>query len=826
MKQYLILFYTWFVLISHSLSANSVTYDCSVATELPSIAFEKCQDYFVDRPSASSGGQPVKVTSCPVETTDPDDNAFFIYSDSPYWPYWLCRDKKAREGFEQPEAPALIVTIIADEQAVDSGEETPAVSGGGGYGGDFFDGRRPRRPGRGFVPFFLGVESANWLPAGMIGFAFAGLELPELPGDMPVYLQQNSYSDNSEVLVVMSEGQIKLYKRSSLFDDWQLIKQFGIKTATVAAEPSDFVVEDKVASALVAVYGWSGNNGIPVHQMPVDSGSGKAKVSGSASCGTKRSAAGDSGGIKKASGGGRQGAGGNNSGEGELIINLVNSSRLNLSDYWFKLGVALNLPLSSLLKVQGKNSFEQFNEMLKLAVTYGVLNLHNFLLAVLAVEHVNYFLQLINCLFKNGIIDDKAAQQLLSLKKSPVPYRFDDGRLTGFAILDFAEKYGMSINIFDWGKDKEAVEFSESMKYSFPGNSVINGVILYLLKVGETKVISPEDLRVLIFERISAIKSIRNYYSASAPTLKSSQRPAALPVPEIVTDISDIPATTQAEFLLTPPVIELLRENVAHTHSGSEAIVLQSVKDFFLALGLPVDWLPRLDYTRPSDRIKLTLELASEKGLLNYVNLITALKTIKQNRCATNFIELLVREEKIDEKYVKYHLETINEEEQPFTVIDRPTNYLLVFLNQHISRRQDFLIKQGLSQHEDIHHAWVELNQRQSLTWNVLKTALENTSHIGLVKIIDRRIEKNSDHRKSVAAPSLTPLQQTVEGNPSEDTSICPICSGSVFSSDCHYICTFCKNSICHDCGEEYRIFQGKPINCPLCRKGKLGRAR
>ena len=391
MKQYLILFYAWFVLIFHSLSANSVTYDCSVATELPSLAIEKCQDYFVGRPSASSGRQSIKATFCSVETTDPDDNAFFIYSDSPYWPYWLCRDKKEREEFEQPEAPALIVTVITDEQTVDSAEEIPAVSGGGGYGGDFFDGRRPGRPGRGFVPFFLGAESANWLPAGMIGFAFAGLELPELPGDMPVYLQQNSYSDNSEMLVVMSEGQIKLYKRSSLFSDWQLINQFGIKMTPVGAESSDFVVEDKVASALVAVYEWSGNNGIPVHQMPVGQTSEKASVSGSANNGAEPSAAGGSRDIKKAPGEDEQGAGGDNPDEGKLILSLVNFSEPYLSDDWFKLGVGLNLPLSSLLNVREENSSNRFNAMLKLAFTHEVLNLHNFLLAVLAIDHINFF---------------------------------------------------------------------------------------------------------------------------------------------------------------------------------------------------------------------------------------------------------------------------------------------------------------------------------------------------------------------------------------------------------------------------------------------------
>ena len=413
----------------------------------------------------------------------------------------------------------------------------------------------------------------------------------------------------------------------------------------------------------------------------------------------------------------------------------------------------------------------------------------------------------------------------------PFPYRFDDGRLTGFAILDLAIKHGIYSDVQAWGKNKKAARFAGKFKYDFPGVKRINEVILYLLKAGETEVIQQEHLCELFYsDNYLAFESILNYYSASAPTLESSQRPVPLPVSAVVADnIPDIPIVTEADFLLTPPVIELLEESVALTPGDSEIIVISKVKNFFLALGLPVEWLPKLDSTIPSNRITLTLKLASERGLLSYVNLITALKTVEQETCAANLIKLLVRGGRIDEHYSKNHFETINIEEQPFAVNGQPTNYLLVFLDQQIPIRQNILTNLGLRYVEEFHDAWVELHKRQSLTWNVLKIALLHTNDGDLVNIIDRKIKKDSTQRRSAALDSVTIVEkQTVKENPAEDTAMCSICYESMFANDRYYICSQCRNAICLLCGEKIREVQGKLTKCPrcprcpLCRKNRL----
>ena len=298
MQRYLTLLYACFFLVSHSLSADGVSFDCSVATELPVIITERCQEYIVDRSPASNGPEIIKVTACPIEIADPEDKTVFVYTSSPNWPVWMCRNKKEREGLQQPEAPTLTITV-ADGRIDVPDHEIPAVSGGGG-GDVFFDDKRPRKPGMpAILPVLLETVSAGWLPAGLMPFAL-GLELPELSDNSPVLFQQGVMSDDSGLLVVMSGTQQRIYRKRYQLGDWHLAGQTDSKALPFTGEEfDDFITEDKLVRALVGVFGWAGKDSIPIYQTPLGTEQGRGasggrseSTGGSAASGNRHSAGG------------------------------------------------------------------------------------------------------------------------------------------------------------------------------------------------------------------------------------------------------------------------------------------------------------------------------------------------------------------------------------------------------------------------------------------------------------------------------------------------------------------------------------------------------
>lgn len=268
----------WLASSAHALTESiplnqSASFDCSIVTELPATK-EKCLEYVVDRQSAPSGLGKIKVTVCSVETANPEDKDYFIYADSSNWP-WLCRNERERKGAQQTAPPTLTITI-ADEQTDVPGNEIPAVFGGG-YGSDSFDDRRPGKPGMpggGVVPFLLETVSAGLLPAGVIPFAF---DLPELSGSAPIVFQQGFMSDNSEILVIVSETRQKLYQRVSLFSRWQLIGQTNVNAISSVEWNSedDFIAEDELVRALAGAFGWEYNKCEEVPGLLVCPKSGK-----------------------------------------------------------------------------------------------------------------------------------------------------------------------------------------------------------------------------------------------------------------------------------------------------------------------------------------------------------------------------------------------------------------------------------------------------------------------------------------------------------------------------------------------------------------------
>ena len=259
---------------------QSPSFDCSIATEFPLITRNKCQDYVVNRQSVSSEPEKIKVTACPVETVDPEDKEYleyFIHTNSPDWLAWLCRDKKEREGSQQPETPTFTLTVV-DKQLGDSDSGIPNVSGGG-YDNDFFDDRRPGKPGmpgRDVAPFLLETVSASRLPAGVISFAF-DLELPESPGTSTIF-QQGVMSDGSDVLVVISGTRQRMYRRVYQLGNWYLAGQVDSAALPPDEEQlDDFIAEDKLVRALAGVFGWAGKDSVPVYQLPLGKTAGSER---------------------------------------------------------------------------------------------------------------------------------------------------------------------------------------------------------------------------------------------------------------------------------------------------------------------------------------------------------------------------------------------------------------------------------------------------------------------------------------------------------------------------------------------------------------------
>ena len=305
----------WLASPAHSLaepisSDQKLSFNCSIAVEFPVIAKEKCQDYVVDRQSVSNmpGPGKIKTTACLVETIDPEDKIYFIYTSSPDWPVWLCRNERDRESSQQTEPPILTITI-ADEQTDALGSEIPAVSSGG-YGDDFFYDKRPRKPGMpGVIPVLLGTVSAGLLPAGVVSFAF-DLEFPELSDNSPVLFQQGVMSDGSDILVIISGTQQRIYRRGYQLGSWYLAGQVDSAALLPNEEQlDDFIAEDKLVRALAGVFGWAGKDSVPINQLPL----GKRETSNSEASGGKRGSTGGSGassfGYSMGSKGGSQGQG-------------------------------------------------------------------------------------------------------------------------------------------------------------------------------------------------------------------------------------------------------------------------------------------------------------------------------------------------------------------------------------------------------------------------------------------------------------------------------------------------------------------------------------
>ena len=263
---------------SHSPSADGIPFDCSVAIEFPVTVTESCQEYIVNRLPALSGPGMIKATACPIETSNPENKTVFIYTHSPGWPVWLCRNKKEWEDLQKPEAPTLTVTIV-DNQADAPDDEIPAVSGGG-YGDDFFDDSWPRKPGMpAAVPFILETVS-GWLPARLMSSAF-GLELPGLPDNVPVLFRQAVMSNDSGILVIISGTRQRIYRRGDQLGDWYLAGQTESEALSpTEAQFDDFIAENKLERALVGVFGWAGKDSIPIYQMPIGRPGASAGVSG------------------------------------------------------------------------------------------------------------------------------------------------------------------------------------------------------------------------------------------------------------------------------------------------------------------------------------------------------------------------------------------------------------------------------------------------------------------------------------------------------------------------------------------------------------------
>ena len=341
------------------LNANRIFFDCfSVVTQAPIIK-EKCQDYIVsnvvDRQSISNGPTKIKVTACPVESQDPKDKTVFIYTNSPKMSVWLCQDsdkKNAREDSQLPEAPTMIVTIV-DGQAGDFDDDdfdnddfdNDIVNVfGGSNNDDFFDGRRPRKPGMpSDTPVLLGIESAGWLPAGLISFAF-DLEPPELSNNSPILFQQGVMSDDSGILVIISGAQQRIYRRAYQFGNWDLVGQTNGAPLPSTEEPFDnFTEEDKLVRALVGVFGWTETGNIPIYQMPIGKVGGSSRgfgggepAGGAGASSSNHAANGDTGQSQRQFQGQGSGGGGAGGGEYNPILSELMEERPSLLNQFLK----------------------------------------------------------------------------------------------------------------------------------------------------------------------------------------------------------------------------------------------------------------------------------------------------------------------------------------------------------------------------------------------------------------------------------------------------------------------------------------------------------
>ena len=286
--------------LTEPISLNkSSSFNCSPVVTEPPVTREKCRYYLVDRPSVLSGPARIRVTACLIETPDPEDKTYVIYTSSPNWLTWLCQDNnKGRESSQQTEVEALTITIV-DKQTSDPDGEIPAVAGGG-HDDDLFDDRRPRKPGMppGIIPVLLETVSAGWLPVRLMSFAF-DLELPGLSDNSPIFFQQGILPDDSDILVVASGNRQKIYRRVYQLGSWYLAGQTDSNALPPIEEPfDDFIAEDQSVRILVGVFGWAGKDSIPIYQMPVGQGqdngasgigqsAGGSEMSGSTSTGAR-----------------------------------------------------------------------------------------------------------------------------------------------------------------------------------------------------------------------------------------------------------------------------------------------------------------------------------------------------------------------------------------------------------------------------------------------------------------------------------------------------------------------------------------------------------
>ena len=405
---------------------NALSFNC-VVTEFQEIAVERCQEYALGSQPASGGTEQIEVTVCSVETANPDNKEYLIYTSYPGLPILLCRDNEQREDFQpeaQPEAPVLNITVT-NEPADDSDTGLSVVSGGG-YGSDFFDDWRPGKPGgagKGTAPFMLETVSAGLLPAGLISFAF-DLELPELSNSAPTAFQQRLMSDNREILVVVSgAGQI-LYQRASMFSRWQRVGQTDTKAISsaereetaVGGGKDDFIGEDKLTRALASVFAWeygqcteisgvlvcpkTGEKRPTAQDLPVPTAINRSRQQRRGSNQVQRHHKGRQSSDKKGQGGGGSSAQHDHQGvscphrdcwparcrciqcqaSGQALSIEQALLHVGNSKYWL-LGVLLGVPYNRLNQIN-THPASQMEEMLKLAKDLGLLTKGRFVMAL------------------------------------------------------------------------------------------------------------------------------------------------------------------------------------------------------------------------------------------------------------------------------------------------------------------------------------------------------------------------------------------------------------------------------------------------------------
>lgn len=792
MKRYLITFlYSWLLfLISHSLSANGTLFGCSVvATEFPAIAMEiameRCREYIVDRLPASSGPETIKATACPMETADPEDKTVFIFTNSPNWPVWLCQDRKKQEDTQQPEAPTLTITI-ADEKTGASGHEIPSVSGGG-YGDDFFDDRRPRKPGMpGVPPFILETLSSGLLPAGLMPFAF-GLELPELSDHVPVLFQQSVMSDDSDILVVISGTRQRIYRKRYELGDWYLAGQTDSKALSDTEEPfDDFIAEDETVRALVGAFGWAEKGSIPIYQMPIGQKTGEKgtmpggneSASGSGPSGSRYSRGDFPESSQRQHQGQGSGDGGSGGGErnpsrsgeefmevevseADIILGAIRLIENSLSDDWFDLGVALEVPLTSLRTVLDVRSSRRIEKMLTLAKAHQVLNFEHFLFAIRMLPNYIFFKNFLQYLHDNHFIDTKTHQRLDNLREAPLPYIYEDGAFTGLAILAYAQRYSHDMRIYDGSVERESGDFPKYKKR--------NKAILYLLSLREKGKLSQARL----FNEAphgAARRKIADYFD-SPVYRKVTDRPVPLTL-EAEAEAEEARAlptgrsATEADILLSDrysQMIEKSRWNDRH------------IQNLHLGLGLPVQALAQLQEVRSSKWLSHVLKTASEQGRLSFDNMVLALRAASNRRLASELIEQLFLEKHIDAGKKEY-LRTLTPDQQPWIVNGQLTNYFLLAVEEEIGGREScfFLQVFGDTRTKNFYEGCVRLSQNGQLSVNTglepIKKAFKSNSIRNLR--FHRYIEERTTREMAQAAQAAPATMQTTRSTDSDTDDI------------------------------------------------------